>query len=1158
MAFDPKASKAELITSTSTPKEGGVLTTTINTKNVKPGTTLFWTLSGAGINSADFSKGTLSGSNLVDATGSFSFSHTLSADTVKEGTEQLNIALFSDKSLSNPVAKTSVSITDSPQQPAPVVHFNQTQTPKIITEGDTLILRGFGKNVQPGTTLYWGLNSQTSDATIQDFKKFAPKAQEGFTTTIDNNGKFEITLASLHDQIDEESELFQIDIYLSQAKENSLATSELITLIDSKKENNIKTNLELPSHVIPARFANEAIPVQKLINFRGHHKEATFNFNNSNIGGYFEYQKAKYQGTEILDVPASKLSQLYYVPTAPEGHYDTSQLRTITTETPTETFKPKGGDSKLVKQESLEIVQQRQNPFNPLTSIGKQFNPSIRDQISVSVNTPNGRSQPARAEWITRGNWKPEITVLQSEFTTQRGINTGISITDILDIHDIDGDKIKNIQIKDISNAKQSGYFEYKKEIYQGRDLPLINEADLGLVTYHPGQGGINNIEVSASDELNGKSRIIKAGLKTKEAPKATLANPRQTFDSADIGKPIPLKNLINISTMEADDTNTYKLDLKSKSKKDEALGYFSLLGKRLKPEQLTGLNQETVRDIQFMPTNNKIRSNFTLEATDQSGKTITSSSAWKSTKNQKPTLNVKPVQLDSSQANKQITISNLINAKDDSDSITSYTLKSVKGKGSFRFNGKTYSNQTLTVGAEDLELISYLAPGLGQSDQIKVTASDGKKESKPAFMNWSIGSIMEPGSVTQSFNIGIDEEWKIGDFLGVQNEQTYSKFFGMDKTISNRNFNAGIGIAGVKFKTGDTKMKAGLQLEAGYGLGSLSLQGGLSASATLDENGLTFEGTSSDPTLDFELPYAYLGLDAVGEFKYAPSLKFWYDVWLADGQTSNLLSFLNTNVNVSNSLIDLDTRHITGSNYTKSFNIGAFSANASLPNFGNVSELNQIPSTFQSDSTWSNGRGDGIAYGVSGSTTLLDLSLSLGQVASYFGLPLSINKSIWGGDLSITGTLADASIGIDAELNYGAKVAVKPNVYAQVEGLRPTKKYDILGDDTSLDFNSFRDTNNDGNISVTIEADPIIAANASVSIEGGVTAAAEVLSARARVNKWTINKTWNVGPLWEGGPWDLYSNEVSLIDMTRSYKLSDLAPNLQDQLSVTLELPVI
>ena len=142
--------------------------------------------------------------------------------------------------------------------------------------------------------------------------------------------------------------------------------------------------------------------------------------------------------------------------------------------------------------------------------------------------------------------------------------------------------------------------------------------------------------------------------------------------------------------------------------------------------------------------------------------------------------------------------------------------------------------------------------------------------------------------------------------------------------------------------------------------------------------------------------------------------------------------------------------------------------------------------------------------------------------------------------------------------MNYSAKVAVKANVYATVEGLTPNRKYDILGGSSSIDPSNFQDTDNDGKISVTVEADPIIAANASVSIEGGVNAGAEVLSAEARLNKWGYNKTWNVGPLWEGGPWDLYSNEVSLIDKTKSFALSDLAPNLQDQLSVEIDLPVI
>ena len=516
-------------------------------------------------------------------------------------------------------------------------------------------------------------------------------------------------------------------------------------------------------------------------------------------------------------------------------------------------------------------------------------------------------------------------------------------------------------------------------------------------------------------------------------------------------------------------------------------------------------------------------------------------------------------MRLAASQAKQPISVSNLINADDDSGSVDSYTLKSTQGKGSFQYKGKKYSNKLLTVAAEDLGLVQYIAPKSGKEDRIRVTASDGNQESTPVFVNWgTLESTSKLGSLSQTFTLGINKKWEVGDFLGVDNEQTYSEFFGMDKTIGNIDFNRGIGVAGIELDTGSTRMKAGLQLDAGYGLGSLTLQGGLSAKASLDKDGLTFSGTSSDPTLDFELPYAYLNLDAVGKFKFSPSLKLWYDVWLASGKTGNLLSFLNTNVDLNQPILDLDTRDITGNNFTRSFNIGAFSANASIPRFGNVSELNSVPSAIRNSNGWSDGFGDGIAYGIEGSQTLLDLNLSLGQVASYFGLPLSINKSIWGGDISVTGTLADASIGIDAELDYAANVAVKPNVYATVEGSTPNRKYDILGNNSSINPNQFSDTNNDGKISVTIEADPIISANASVSIEGGLNASAEVLSASARIKKWGINKTWNAGPLWDWGPQDLYSNTVDLVDLTKTYALSDVAPNLQDSLSFTFDLPAV
>jgi hypothetical protein len=418
-----------------------------------------------------------------------------------------------------------------------------------------------------------------------------------------------------------------------------------------------------------------------------------------------------------------------------------------------------------------------------------------------------------------------------------------------------------------------------------------------------------------------------------------------------------------------------------------------------------------------------------------------------------------------------------------------------------------------------------------------------------------NLGVANQLGAVTRSFNIGIDRTWNVGSFLGVANEKSYSKFLGLDKNLSNVSFNPSAGVAGLKFRTGHNKLKAGLDLQAGYGLGSFSIQGSLNAEASLDADGLSFSATTFDPSINLELPYAYLNLDAVGQVKLDPSLKLWYDVWLASGQTGNLLSSLKTNVNVKRSLVDLDTRDLTGSNYSKSFNIGALSATARLPRISDASVLASVPSSIRGDLDWRQGFGDGVAYGVSGSSNLVDLEMSLGQVASYFGIPLTFNKSVWGGALRASGTLLDASVGIEAGIDYDANVALKPNVYAIVEG--STSKHDIFADDL-LSNNQFRDANNDGKISVKIEADPIIAASASASINTDVNAEAELLSASVRVNKWGIKKNWNVGPLWEGGPWSIASNEIELVDISKTVALSDIAPGLQSQLSTSFELPVI
>ena len=108
------------------------------------------------------------------------------------------------------------------------------------------------------------------------------------------------------------------------------------------------------------------------------------------------------------------------------------------------------------------------------------------------------------------------------------------------------------------------------------------------------------------------------------------------------------------------------------------------------------------------------------------------------------------------------------------------------------------------------------------------------------------------------------------------------------------------------------------------------------------------------------------------------------------------------------------------------------------------------------------------------------------------------------------------------------------------------------------LTRHQFADVDGDCRLSVTVAADPIIAANAFVSIDADVNAEAELLSAHVNVERWGINQSWDVGPLWQGGPRSIASNTVELVDVSQSFYLSELAPALQRQLSTSFELPLV
>ena len=118
--------------------EGAALVTRVTTTNVASGTTLYYSLSGSGITATDFSSGALTGSGIVGSDGTFTFTNTLANDLTTEGTETLNIKLFSDSSRSTQVGSTaSVSIADTSAAITTIINNNSFTTINNITNTTT-------------------------------------------------------------------------------------------------------------------------------------------------------------------------------------------------------------------------------------------------------------------------------------------------------------------------------------------------------------------------------------------------------------------------------------------------------------------------------------------------------------------------------------------------------------------------------------------------------------------------------------------------------------------------------------------------------------------------------------------------------------------------------------------------------------------------------------------------------------------------------------------------------------------------------------------------------------------------------------------------------------------------------------------------------------
>ena len=208
-------------TNVSSVNEGATLITTVTTTNVSNGTTLYWSFSGTNINSSDFSSGSLTGSGSI-SNNSFNFTHVVANDATTEGSETLEIKVFTDAARQIQVATKNVTISDTSGSASYAIVPSTTS----VNEGSPLVYGVGTSNVADGTTLYWSLSG--SGITAGDF---SPSGLTGSGTI--NNNAFTVTRTLVADSTTEGNEVITFKLFTDSARTNEVASNSSVTIQDT-------------------------------------------------------------------------------------------------------------------------------------------------------------------------------------------------------------------------------------------------------------------------------------------------------------------------------------------------------------------------------------------------------------------------------------------------------------------------------------------------------------------------------------------------------------------------------------------------------------------------------------------------------------------------------------------------------------------------------------------------------------------------------------------------------------------------------------------------------------------------------------------------------------------------------------------------------------
>ena len=94
--------------------EGSSITYTLTTTNVASGTSLYYQFSGTGINAADFTSATTTGTEVVGSNGQLTITRTLTSDKTTESSESVTLRVFADSTATTPLAtNATVTVNDT-------------------------------------------------------------------------------------------------------------------------------------------------------------------------------------------------------------------------------------------------------------------------------------------------------------------------------------------------------------------------------------------------------------------------------------------------------------------------------------------------------------------------------------------------------------------------------------------------------------------------------------------------------------------------------------------------------------------------------------------------------------------------------------------------------------------------------------------------------------------------------------------------------------------------------------------------------------------------------------------------------------------------------------------------------------------------------------